>query len=451
MKDTASWMQAQREGSQRRRGLGSPAAGLLFDDTDEGGQRKARRRLSWTCLGPTLLLALLLVLVPAVLVFSPPAVEVAATEARPGGFDVGDGAIHAVPAGRAELQHEIMAAQEPLVAEEPTPADELSPSAVVVGVMTCARYLDTRGRMQSATWLSRMRRVIFFSEVDDEQAARLRTPLVVHGFAPAPTERIWAGGNWRALPILRSLAQLFFTDEAQQRLAARGEVAPEWAFMADDDSFAFDSQLLSTLKRRAQRGPNSHALDARAAAVDREIGRSHPAAGSASSVSHLSSRHRYDPDEPHYLGYAFIAAPHLEGIIKGKRQPLFANGGAGIAVSRAAMKRVLPFFARCEAEYRWNWPGDVRVAQARARSHSCATMDVTATRVTPFTAPLPRAVPEGRWRRGGVAALVPRREPAGDHPTGSPDRITRPSRHATPCTRLAICLTPRFPASARVR
>ena len=37
--------------------------------------------------------------------------------------------------------------------------------------MTCARYLDTRGRMQSATWLSRMRRVIFFSEMDDAQAS----------------------------------------------------------------------------------------------------------------------------------------------------------------------------------------------------------------------------------------------------------------------------------------
>ena len=61
-----------------------------------------------------------------------------------------------------------------------------------------------------------MRRVLFFSEVDDAQAARLRTPLVVHGFHPHPTERIWAGGNWRALPILRSLAQLFFTEEARR-------------------------------------------------------------------------------------------------------------------------------------------------------------------------------------------------------------------------------------------
>ena len=47
----------------------------------------------------------------------------------------------------------------------------------------------------------------------------------------------------------------------------------------------------------------------------------------------------------------------------GVRQPLFANGGAGIAVSRAAMRAVLPHLQKCEAEYKWNWPGDVRVAQ----------------------------------------------------------------------------------------
>ena len=45
------------------------------------------------------------------------------------------------------------------------------------------------------------------------------------------------------------------------------------------------------------------------------------------------------------------------------RQPLFANGGAGIAVTRAAMRAVLPHLAKCEAEYKWNWPGDIRVAQ----------------------------------------------------------------------------------------
>jgi len=41
---------------------------------------------------------------------------------------------------------------------------------------------------------------------------------------------------------------------------------------------------------------------------------------------------------------------------------LFA-GGAGIALSRAAVQKVLPLLAGCEAEYTWDWPGDVRVAQ----------------------------------------------------------------------------------------
>ena len=47
----------------------------------------------------------------------------------------------------------------------------------------------------------------------------------------------------------------------------------------------------------------------------------------------------------------------------GKRQPLFANGGAGIAVSRGALRASLSHLAECESMYTWNWPGDVRVAQ----------------------------------------------------------------------------------------
>jgi hypothetical protein len=90
--------------------------------------------------------------------------------------------------------------------------------------------------------------------------------------------------------------------------------------MADDDSYAFTPTMLATLAK-------------------------------------------YNPDQPHYLGYAFIAAPHLEGVIPGKRQPLFANGGAGICVSRGALVAALPVLAKCELEYTWNWPGDVRVAQ----------------------------------------------------------------------------------------
>jgi len=146
-----------------------------------------------------------------------------------------------------------------------------------------------------------------------------------HAFAPSRPgdtvpERIYSGGNWRAVPILRSVAEAFFTADAAARLAAQGEPAAEWAFLADDDSFVITSQLTATLSR-------------------------------------------YDPSKPHYLGYAFLAAPHLEGVIKGKRQPKFANGGAGLALSRAAVAQVLPRLAACEHAYKWNWPGDVRTAQ----------------------------------------------------------------------------------------
>ena len=192
---------------------------------------------------------------------------------------------------------------------------------VVVGVMTANRFHRTRCAAQSATWLRRARRVVFFSDTADELAStELQAPLVAHSFEPSPTERIFAGGNWRAVPILRALAEGFFSAHAQAAIRAREEPLPRWTFMVDDDAFVFVPQMLAKIA----------ALDA---------------------------------DQPHYLGYAFIAAPHLEGIIPGKRQPLFANGGAGIAVSRGALAAALPIFAKCEETYKWNWPGDVRVAQ----------------------------------------------------------------------------------------
>ena len=212
------------------------------------------------------------------------------------------------------------AAARALVVRSPADGDRpLSMAHVVVGVMTARRFHSTRCRMQRETWLRRARRVVFFSDGPDA-VGELRTPLVAHAFEPSPTERIFAGGNWRAVPILRAMARAFFSAESQKVMGERGEPLPLWAFMCDDDSFTFTSELLATLSR-------------------------------------------FDPEQPHYLGYAFIAAPHLEGIVPGVRQPLFANGGAGIAVSRAAMRAVLPHLEKCEAEYKWNWPGDVRVAQ----------------------------------------------------------------------------------------
>ena len=204
-------------------------------------------------------------------------------------------------------------------------SDEASKAAVtmahvVVGVMTCSRFHRTRCRAQSETWLRRARRIVFYSDTSEGASAELQAPVVYHPFEPSATERVFSGGNWRAVPILRSLAEEFFSERAQATFRARGEPLPLWAFMVDDDSYAFIPQLLATCRER-------------------------------------------DPDQPHYLGYAFIAAPHLEGVVPGKRQPLFANGGAGIAVSRGALAAALPIFQKCEDTYKWNWPGDVRVAQ----------------------------------------------------------------------------------------
>lgn len=202
------------------------------------------------------------------------------------------------------------------------PHQEMTTSmgGVIVGVMTCRRFHQTRCQAQANTWLRQARRVVFFSDDSDGAPDELLAPVVSHAFDPSESERVFSGGNWRAVPILRALAERFFSAPAQTLLRSRGEVLPSWIFMVDDDSYVSVPQLLATLAER-------------------------------------------NPDEPHYLGYAFVAAPHLEGIVPGKRQPLFANGGAGIAVSRAALVAALPVLADCEKTYKWNWPGDVRIAQ----------------------------------------------------------------------------------------
>ena len=131
----------------------------------------------------------------------------------------------------------------PLAAEASAAGGELQLAEVVVGLMTAQRFHGTRCRMQSATWLQRMRRVIFFTDSTADAPEELQAPVLAHAFDAAPLERIFSGGNWRALPILREMAHMFFTDEAQARFVARGEPPPRWAYMADDDAFAFHSQL----------------------------------------------------------------------------------------------------------------------------------------------------------------------------------------------------------------
>ena len=54
---------------------------------------------------------------------------------------------------------------EPTTAEaEAATGGQLTLSEVVVGLMTAQRFHGTRCRMQSATWLQRMRRVVFFTD-----------------------------------------------------------------------------------------------------------------------------------------------------------------------------------------------------------------------------------------------------------------------------------------------
>ena len=128
-------------------------------------------------------------------------------------------------------------------------AGRLSMAEVVVGIMTCRRFHRTRCRAQSDTWLRRARRVVFFTDFADGAADELRAPAIAHAFVPSETERIFSGGNWRAVPILRALAEGFFAPRAQEAMRARSEPVPSWVYMADDDSFAFTPELLATLEK----------------------------------------------------------------------------------------------------------------------------------------------------------------------------------------------------------
>lgn len=121
----------------------------------------------------------------------------------------------------------------------------LSMADVVVGIMTCRRFHRTRCRAQSDTWLRRARRVVFFTDTsEDGTSEELRAPVIAHEFQPSAAERIFSGGNWRAVPILRALAEHFFSEKAQAAIAARHEPLPKWTYMADDDSYAFTPTML---------------------------------------------------------------------------------------------------------------------------------------------------------------------------------------------------------------
>lgn len=155
-------------------------------------------------------------------------------------------------------------------------------SDIVVGVMTCDRFLPTRGLALRSTWLHRARRVLFFSDSPFSAAgapgpapspadyasrmdrdpmggaggaqAAAEAPVLRHAFRPSAHERIFSGGNWRAVPILWAMAETFFSARAQAALQARSEPRPRWAFIADDDSFVVTSELEKTLSRWPRAG-----------------------------------------------------------------------------------------------------------------------------------------------------------------------------------------------------
>lgn len=221
-------------------------------------------------------------------------------------------------------------------ATSPSGMRALELSDVAVGVLSCRRFLRSRCRTLCDTWLRRFRRVAFFSDRTLGEARSggsahltpkhlylstyLSTPLIEHTFVSSDHERILFGGNWRVIPMVRTLTDLYFSASSHSAMVSAGETPPRWALLVDDDAYIFTDALLDALRR-------------------------------------------HDAEKPYYLGYAFLAAPHLESLIPGERQLAFANGGAGVALSRGALLALYPYLDECERRYSWNWPGDVRLAQ----------------------------------------------------------------------------------------
>ncbi|KAI9335704.1 hypothetical protein BDR26DRAFT_822383 [Obelidium mucronatum] len=67
-----------------------------------------------------------------------------------------------------------------------------------------------------------------------------------------------------------------------------------------------------------------------------------------------------DPDKPHYLGQA-NRFKGCDGVTVIGQGPKFAQGGAGIVISRGAMNAMSPILDKCILKYRTCWAGDIRV------------------------------------------------------------------------------------------
>ncbi|KAJ3076320.1 hypothetical protein HDU98_004304 [Podochytrium sp. JEL0797] len=75
-------------------------------------------------------------------------------------------------------------------------------------------------------------------------------------------------------------------------------------------------------------------------------------------AAHLAT---LNPDDEWYLGQPNVFAG-CDGVTNFGDGPLFAQGGAGIVISRGAMKKMVPVLDKCILKYRDCWAGDVRVA-----------------------------------------------------------------------------------------
>ncbi|KAJ3411057.1 hypothetical protein HDV05_002848 [Chytridiales sp. JEL 0842] len=69
----------------------------------------------------------------------------------------------------------------------------------------------------------------------------------------------------------------------------------------------------------------------------------------------------FDPKEKYYIGTRNMFRG-CDGIQQFGEGPLFAHGGSGIVMSRAAVEAVLPLMDRCIVKYKDCWAGDVRLA-----------------------------------------------------------------------------------------
>ncbi|KAJ3025010.1 UNVERIFIED_CONTAM: hypothetical protein HDU68_007558 [Siphonaria sp. JEL0065] len=67
-----------------------------------------------------------------------------------------------------------------------------------------------------------------------------------------------------------------------------------------------------------------------------------------------------DPDEPHYIGQS-NRFKGCDGVKVFGQGPRFAQGGAGIVISRGAMKAIASILDGCILRYKTCWAGDIRV------------------------------------------------------------------------------------------